>query len=148
MITVRTLLSVVLLNLPSIAIAETVVEGPVSAQVVRVIDGDTLLVLARPWPQQTIEVYVRLRGIDTPELKSRCAEGRQVADQARHLLEDMASTSPNVSLTKIAADKYFGRIVADVELADGRNPAHEMMAARLATPYAGKGHKNDLCPLN
>lgn len=124
------------------------VEGPVSAEVVRVIDGDTLLVLARPWPQQTIEVYVRLRGIDTPELKARCAEGRQAAEQARHLLEDMASSSPKVSLTKIAADKYFGRIVADVALADGRNPAQEMMMAGFAKTYSGKGHKNELCPLN
>lgn len=144
----RSILSVVLLILPSTAAADTMVEGPVSAEVVRVIDGDTLLVLARPWPQQTVEVYVRLRGIDTPELKARCAEGRQAADQARHLLEEMASTSPKVSLTRIAADKYFGRIVADVALADGRNPAKEMMAAGLAKSYAGRGHKNDLCPLD
>jgi endonuclease YncB( thermonuclease family) len=148
MTVLRSLLSAAFLFLPSAAGAETVVEGPVSAEVVRVIDGDTLLVLARPWPQQTIEVYVRLRGIDTPELRSKCAEGRQAADQARHLLEEMASASPKVSLTKIAADKYFGRIVADVALADGRNPATEMMAAGLAKSYSGKGHKNDLCPLN
>ena len=41
-----------------------------------------------------------------------------------------------------------GRIVADVALADGRNPAKEMMAAGLAKSYAGRGHKNDLCPLD
>ncbi|WP_165217178.1 thermonuclease family protein [Affinirhizobium pseudoryzae] len=145
MIVQRTLIALLLPLLPVAAYAETVVEGPVSADVVRVIDGDTLLVLARPWPQQTVEVYVRLRGIDTPELRSACAEGRQAADEVRHLLEEMASASPKVSLTKIAADKYFGRIVADVALADGRNPAREMMAAGLATHYAGKGRKNDLC---
>ncbi|WP_244483761.1 hypothetical protein [Rhizobium sp. Root482] len=46
------------------------IAGPVSAEIVRVIDGDTVLVMARPWPQQIVEVYVRLRGIDAPELKS------------------------------------------------------------------------------
>jgi endonuclease YncB( thermonuclease family) len=34
------------------------VDGPVSAEIVGVIDGDTILVEASPWPQQTIEVYV------------------------------------------------------------------------------------------
>lgn len=44
------------------------IAGPVAAEVIRVIDGDTILVAAKPWPQQTMEVYVRLRGIDAPEL--------------------------------------------------------------------------------
>jgi hypothetical protein len=35
-----------------------VVDGPVSAEIVCVIDGDTSLVEPSPWPQQTIEVYV------------------------------------------------------------------------------------------
>ncbi len=131
--------------LPPTASAQALVEGPVVAEVVRVVDGDTLLVLARPWPQQTIEVYVRLRGIDTPELRSRCALGREKAENARQVLEQLAASSPEVQLTKIAADKYFGRIIADVALADGRNPAKEMMAAGLAGPYSGRGQKFDPC---
>ncbi|WP_246103108.1 thermonuclease family protein [Rhizobium straminoryzae] len=125
--------------------AETLIEGPVLADVVRVVDGDTLLVMARPWPQQTIEVFVRLRGIDTPELRAHCTKGREAAQEAKRLLEDLAARSPQVRLTQIAADKYFGRIVADVSLEDGRDPAREMMAAGLAARYSGKGRKNDLC---
>ncbi|WP_377299038.1 thermonuclease family protein [Rhizobium sp. SGZ-381] len=125
--------------------AETLVEGPVVADVIRVVDGDTLLVTARPWPQQSVEVFVRLRGIDTAELKSKCDTGRQAAEEAKRLLEDMAARSPQVKLSRIAADKYFGRIVADVSLADGRDPAREILQAGLATPYSGKGRKNDLC---
>ena len=127
--------------------AEVIVEGPVVAQIIRVIDGDTILVTARPWPQQSIEVYVRLRGIDTPELKSRCAEGKNAASEAKHLLEELAASSSMVKLTDISADKYFGRIVADVSLPDGRNPAKEMIAAGLAASYSGSGKKNDLCQL-
>jgi micrococcal nuclease len=41
-----------------------------------VIDGDTILVAAKPWPQQTMEVYVRLRGIDAPELQSLLGDTR------------------------------------------------------------------------
>jgi micrococcal nuclease len=127
--------------------AETMVEGPVSADVIRVIDGDTLLVSARPWPQQSVEVYVRLRGIDTPELKSKCARGQEAAEAAKQFLEQLASGSSTVKLSRISADKYFGRIVADVALEDGRDPAREMMAAGLAASYAGHGRKNDLCQL-
>ncbi|WP_252193206.1 thermonuclease family protein [Rhizobium sp. CSW-27] len=127
--------------------AEGMIEGPVAAEVIRVIDGDTLLVSARPWPQQSIEVYVRLRGIDTPELKSKCARGQQAAAAAKQLLEKMATGSPTVKLTHISADKYFGRIVADVALEDGRDPAREMIAAGLAASYSGHGSKNDLCRL-
>ena len=43
-----------------------VIEGPVEAELVSVIDGDTLLVTARPWPQHAISVLVRIRGIDAP----------------------------------------------------------------------------------
>lgn len=125
--------------------AEVMIEGPVTAEVIRVIDGDTILVTARPWPQQSIEVYVRLRGIDTPELKSSCQKGKTAAIEAKHLLEEMALGSSVVKLSRISADKYFGRIVADVSLADGRDPAKEMMAAGLAAAYSGKGHKNNLC---
>lgn len=126
---------------------EGVIEGPVSADVIRVIDGDTLLVSARPWPQQSVEVYVRLRGIDTPELKSKCARGQEAAEAAKQLLEQLASGSSTVKLSRISADKYFGRIVADVALEDGRDPAREMMAAGLAASYSGHGRKNDLCQL-
>jgi len=58
------------------AAARDEIEGPVSAEILRVIDGDTLLVEARPWPQQTMEVYVRIRGIDAPEMHSSCADVR------------------------------------------------------------------------
>lgn len=138
-------LSVLLLATPQSAQAETLVDGPVTADIVRVVDGDTLLVMARPWPQQSIEVFVRLRGIDTPELKSRCASGRKAAEEAKHLLEQLAASSPKVKLSKIAADKYFGRIVADVSLSDGRNPTEEMLMAGYASGYSGRGAKNDIC---
>lgn len=127
--------------------SDGVIDGPVSAQVIRVVDGDTILVSARPWPQQSVEVYVRLRGIDTPELKSKCTRGKEAAEAAKRLLEQLASGSSTVKLSRISADKYFGRIVADVALEDGRDPAHEMMAAGLAASYAGHGRKNDLCQL-
>jgi micrococcal nuclease len=122
---------------PSAAESAEKIAGPVAAEIIRVIDGDTILVEAAPWPQQRIEVYVRIRGIDAPEMKSKCPALREAAERARSVLDDMAATSPHIRLTNISGDKYFGRIVADVALEDGRNPAHEMLIGGLAVGYDG-----------
>ncbi len=108
------------------------IAGPVTADVIRVIDGDTILVAAKPWPQQTMEVYVRLRGIDAPELKSACAATRDAGRQARSALASLTSEQGEIQLTHISGDKYFGRVVADVSLSDGRNPAQEMLLAVMS----------------
>lgn len=113
------------------------IAGPVAADILRVIDGDTLLVEAIPWPQQRIEVYVRLRGIDTPELNASCPALRERAEAARQALIDMAGDTGTVWLRNIGGDKYFGRIVADVTFADGRDPAQDLQAAGLAVAYDG-----------
>ena len=121
-----------------------VIEGPVSAQLVRVVDGDTLLVDATPWPQQTIEVYVRLRGIDAPELHSHCGEVRAAAERAQLALQAITGASGTIALTHISGDKYFGRILADVETGDGRNPAAELLSGGYVTAYDG-GRKPAAC---
>lgn len=120
------------------------ITGPVSAEIIRVIDGDTILVAAKPWPLQTMEVYVRLRGIDAPELKSSCAATRHAGQQARVALTDLARNQHEIQLMHIPGDKYFGRVVADISFSDGRNPAQEMLSAGYVTPYGG-GHKKDSC---
>lgn len=113
------------------------IAGPVIAEIIRVVDGDTILVEARPWPQQKIEVFVRIRGIDAPEIHSRCSNIRAGGAEARWALETMASSSPHVALTHISGDKYFGRIVADVTLSDGRNMGGDLLLAGLVQPYDG-----------
>lgn len=120
------------------------IAGPVTAEIIRVIDGDTILVAAKPWPQQTMEVYVRLRGIDAPELKSACATTRDAGRQARSALASLTSEKGEIQLTHISGDKYFGRVVADVSLSDRRNPAQEMLSAGYVSPYDG-GRKSKAC---
>ena len=137
-------LSLCVLIVPSIALSvyaaesgkRAVIAGPVAAEVLRVIDGDTILVAAKPWPQQTMEVYVRLRGIDAPELKSATREAGQ---QARAALASLTSDQDEIQLTHISGDKYFGRVVADISFSDGRNPAQEMLSAGYVSPYGGGG---------
>jgi micrococcal nuclease len=114
-----------------------IIDGPVAAEIIRVIDGDTLLVQAMPWPQQTIEVYVRLRGIDAPELHSRCEQVRTAAKKAQEALEAIIPATGKIELTKISGDKYFGRILADVTTAEGRNPAADLLHDGYVISYDG-----------
>lgn len=124
------------------------IDGPVLATLESVIDGDTLLVTAHPWPQHAVSVLVRLRGIDAPELRSKCPAIRVEAERARatmlaYFTED---TGGRLELSNISGDKYFGRVVADVTLENGASPAALLLAAGLARPYDG-GHKPAVsCP--
>jgi len=136
---------VFLLVMPALA-ARNEIDGPVSAEIIRVIDGDTLLVAATPWPQQTMEVYVRIRGIDAPEMHSKCPEVRRAGREARHALEQMTSGVTGIKLTDISGDKYFGRILANVTLPDGRNPAQDLLTDGLVRSYHGGRKPRVSCP--
>lgn len=122
------------------------ITGPVRAHLIRVVDGDTILVSAKPWPQQSIEVYVRLRGIDAPEKKGKCASGRRAGLLAQDALNRLVTEQSQLQLTHISGDKYFGRVVADVILDDGRNPAQELLSGGFVTAYDG-GQKTRNCPI-
>lgn len=130
------------------ALAREEISGPVAAKILRVIDGDTLLVEAQPWPQQTMEVYVRIRGIDAPELKSKCDRIRRAGLDAQRALETLAAVSSNIQLTRISGDKYFGRIVADVMLSDGRSAASDLLLAGLVQGYDGGRKPHQICDTN
>lgn len=130
------------------ATARDEISGPVAAEILRVIDGDTLLVEAQPWPQQKMEVYVRIRGIDAPELKSKCERIREAGFDAQRALEALAARSRRIQLTRISGDKYFGRIVADVLLSDGRNAGADLLLAGLVQTYDGGRKPREACDLN
>jgi len=112
------------------------IAGPVSAQIVRIIDGDTLEVDAHPWPGHAVRVSVRLRGIDTPERRSRCPGQRAAAQLARNELERLVSGVSTVELINVAGGKYYGRVLADMK-AGARDIASAMLASGLARPYQG-----------
>ncbi|MBT4718911.1 MAG: thermonuclease family protein, partial [Rhodospirillaceae bacterium] len=75
---------------PASQSAETLA-GPVPARLLRVIDGDTIAVSARIWLGQAVETLVRVDGVDTPELKGKCAAERKLARRARGFVIDFLS---------------------------------------------------------
>ena len=111
--------------------------GPVNAEVVRVIDGDTLVVRATVWIGQSVEVLVRVRGIDAPERRSACAFERRLAARATAYVRAMTG-SGRVVLTDISGGKYFGRVLAEVATSKGNDVASALLARRLVRPYRGR----------
>ena len=53
--------------------------GPVPAELVSVIDGDTIAVRAHIWPGHVVETRVRLDGVDTPEIRRPACEAEREA---------------------------------------------------------------------
>jgi micrococcal nuclease len=120
------------------ALARDILAGPVAARVLRAVDGDTLQVRATVWLHVEIEVAVRIRGIDAPELHARCAAEREMALAATARLTEAVETGI-IELSNIEDDKYGGRIVADVTTDDGASIAELMLASGLARSYDGGG---------
>ena len=115
--------------------AETL-PGPIAAEVIRVVDGDTLALRARIWIGMDIVVNARIRGIDAPELRGRCATEKTLARSARAYLASLAADG-RVRLAGIENDKYAGRVLADVVTENGVDLGAAMLESGLARPYDG-----------
>lgn len=123
--------------------AGEVLPGPQPARLLEVIDGDTIRVRARIWLGTDIQTLVRIDGIDTPELRGKCAAERALAKRARERVVELA-TGQQLMLYNIRYGKYAGRVVARVE-AQGQEIAAVLVTERLAHPYDG-GARLPWCP--
>lgn len=92
----------------------------VPADVVRVIDGDTLVCnLDLGWGLWRFQVHVRLARCNAPELKA--PGGQEAKAYVKRLLADSIAHSqalPSVTIISHSVDKY-GRTLADVIVPDG-----------------------------
>ncbi len=124
--------------------AAELLKGPVPARVVRVVDGDTLLIRARIWLGQEVETRLRLANIDTPELKGRCERERKLALAARHFVIGKVGGG-SVILRDIQYGKFAGRVLARLETATGEDVGAALLARNLGRPYKG-GRRTSWCP--
>lgn len=129
-------LAVVLGLLPLGATASESLPGPVAAEVLRVIDGDTIEVRAKIWLDLELTVSARIRGIDAPELHGKCRHETMMAAAATDRLIEVTNGG-EVRLTNIEEDKYAGRVVADVTTSDGTELGTVMLASGLVRAYDG-----------
>lgn len=119
--------------------------GPVAAEVVRVVDGDTIRVRALIWLDLSLDVLVRIRGIDAPELNGDC-EGEETLAEAATQALTMIVGDDSLQLRGIDDDKYFGRVVADVVTTGGIDLGGAMLEAGFVRPYDG-GARLPWCPM-
>jgi len=110
--------------------AETL-PGPYPAEIVRVIDGDTVEARVRVWLGLDQTIHVRIRDIDAPELKGACPEAAAASKEA---LAGLLGSGP-ITLTNIKHDKYGGRVDGSLILADGRDVGAEMLHLGHAVPW-------------
>ncbi|MCY4384132.1 MAG: thermonuclease family protein [Nitrospinae bacterium] len=112
-------------------------EQRVPARVTRVLDGDTVKVEARVWPGLIAQTNVRVRGVDTPEIRRpKCGEyERRRGLAARDFVRGVIGEQ--VWLINVTHGKFGRRVVASVLLADGRDLATLLLATGHALPYRG-----------
>ncbi|UTA47531.1 thermonuclease family protein [Simiduia sp. 21SJ11W-1] len=113
------------------------------SEVVSIYDGDTFTVNIDHWPAIVGQrISVRISGIDTPEMRSRCASEKERARAAKQFTVAALRKAQAVELHNVRRDKYF-RLVADVWV-DGFSLGQQLLDAGLAVPYSGKT-KVDWC---
>jgi len=82
---------------------------------------------------------VRLEGIDTPEIRAKCAREKELALRAREYVRTTLSQAQRIDLINASRGKSF-RVVARI-VADGQDLTALLLHHNLGVPYAG-GHKS------
>lgn len=97
-------------------------------------DGDTFVINIPNIPDVFgSEIAVRIRGIDTPELRDTREEVKEQAYRAKAELEKLLLNAKEIILYNIGRDKYF-RILASVK-ADGIDIGEYMIKNKFALKY-------------
>jgi endonuclease YncB( thermonuclease family) len=128
---------------PFSAPGSTAVPPGYPAEVIRVLDGDTFEARVRVWPGMDITTKVRLRGIDAPEMRARCAEERIKAEAARDALSSLLARG-QVGISGVGLDKYGGRVLAEASARQTANVAEALLAGGHVRRYGG-GRRESWC---
>ena len=113
-------------------------EGQVfeDVSIASVYDGDTFKInLNCSLAVYCEKVPVRVRGVDTAEIKGKTAKEKKHAQEASAFTKEFLSVRP-VSLSNCGRDKYF-RLLCDVQNGDGKDLAHELIKRDLGYSYQG-----------
>ena len=99
-------------------------------------DGDTMTVnIPGVYPLFGNEIGIRVRGIDTLEIRVKYPFEKQKVKETKTLIEGILNRATEITLHDIEREKYF-RIVASV-IVDGQNLSDLLLAKKLAVPYDG-----------
>lgn len=107
-------------------------------------DGDTIYVAIPGLPGEIANMSVRVRGVDTPEIRGKCDSEKQLAEKARDYARDRLKTAKSVEFCEPEWGRYGGRVVASVRI-DGSPLDLELINNGFARPYDGKTKRQPWC---
>ena len=130
----------ILLLVPTLAFAQKTPKGVMyDAQIVRVSDGDTIVIAAPflPAPLKP-ELAVRIFGVDTPEKgwRGQCESEKQRGEAASQYTKQFVKASQQRQVVLYSWDKFGGRVLGDIIL-DGQSLRAGLIANGFAREYYG-----------
>ena len=135
----KKLLLLALLLLPTLAFAKEPVGVVYDWPIVRVSDGDTVVVQAvfLPAPLKP-ELAIRVYGVDTPEkgFRAKCPSEEQRGQAASKFTKDAVAKATKRQVVIYAWDKFGGRVLGDI-LLDGKSLRAQLIANGFAREYFG-----------
>ena len=126
--------------LPMCVLAQKTPQGVTyDAQIVRINDGDTVVIAAPflPAPLKP-ELAVRIYGVDTPEkgFRAKCPQEDARGKAATEFTKGAISASQKRQVVLYDWDKFGGRVLGDIIL-DGRSLRQGLIANGFAREYYG-----------
>ena len=138
-----------LLVLPLLAFAQKTPKGATyDAQILRVTDGDTVVISAPflPAPFKP-ELAIRVYGVDTPEkgFRAQCPSEAQRGDAAsaftKNAINQAAAQGGKFQVTMYGWDKFGGRVLGDI-LINGQSLRAALIANGFAREYYGEAKQS------
>ena len=114
-----------------------------NANLVRVVDGDTIDADIELGFSVFMRDRIRLMGIDTPESRTRNLQEKSWGLAAKHrLIELLAETNGEFTLVTEDMEKgKFGRVLGTIEI-NGKDANQTLIEENFAIPYEG-GNKDE-----
>jgi endonuclease YncB( thermonuclease family) len=141
-------LLLILLLVPTLSLAQKTPKGVVyDAQILRVSDGDTIVIAAPFLPQPLKpELAVRIYGVDTPEkgFRGQCDSEKQRGEAASVFTKNLVQASQQRQVVLYGWDKFGGRVLGDIIL-NGQSLRGQLIANGHAREYYGEA-KQSWCP--
>ena len=131
----------VLTLLPCLVFAQKTPQGVTyDAQIIRVTDGDTVVIAAPflPAPLKP-ELAVRVYGVDTPEkgFRGQCDSEKQRGEAASVFTKSLINASQQRQVILYSWDKFGGRVLGDIIL-NGKSLRSQLIANGFAREYYGE----------
>jgi endonuclease YncB( thermonuclease family) len=138
-------LLLVLLAVPMLAFAQKTPKGATyDAQILRVSDGDTIVIAASFLPQPLKpELAVRIYGVDTPEKghRAQCPAEAQRGELASQYTKQLVQSGQRFQVTLYGWDKFGGRVLGDI-IVNGQSVRAGLIANGLAREYYGEAKQS------